>query len=205
MAKSNIPFSQELTIWLKGPKHKTVGGLTRVASEKSFALLLLVLMALPALPLPTAGLSHVFEIIAMLLAIEMIAGRKSIWLPKKTLRRKLGPTIQFKTLPYLIGKIKWLEKYTKPRGSRLLTNRLFLRLVGLVVFLLCIGAFVAPPFTGLDTLPALGVVGIALGLILEDILVLITGVIVGGLGIVAEIGFGSLITIGLKKLYARYL
>lgn len=205
MPQRNIPFSQELSLWLKSPKHKTVGGLTRAASEKSFALLLLVLMALPALPLPTAGLSHIFEAIAMLLALEMMAGRKSIWLPKKTMRRKLGPTIQHKTLPYLIKKIEWLEKYSKPRGSRLLANRFFLRFVGLAVLLLTIGAFVAPPFTGLDTLPSLGVVGIALGLILEDVLVLITGMIVGGLGVVAEIGFGSLITIGIKKLYLRFI
>jgi hypothetical protein len=36
-----------------------------------------------------------------------------------------------------------------------------------------VGAFFAPPFTGLDTLPALGVVLLSLGVLLKDFLVVV--------------------------------
>ena len=51
--------------------------------------------------------------------------------------------------------------------------------IGLVVLLFTLGSFVAPPFSGLDTLPALGVVVIALSLILEDVVITIVGMVIG--------------------------
>jgi hypothetical protein len=51
-------------------------------------------------------------------------------------------------------------------------------------------AFIAPPFSGLDTLPSLGVVLTALGVIFEDILIVIIGFLVGltGIGLVIFLG-----------------
>ena len=48
------------------------------------------------------------------------------------------------------------------------------------------------PFSGLDTLPALGVVLLSLGVLLEDFLVVIVGVVVGVAGVVLEIALGRL-------------
>ena len=56
---------------------------------------------------------------------------------------------------------------------------MFLRILGVVIIAFTLGAFVAPPFSGLDTLPALGVVTIALSIILEDVVVLAIGVFIG--------------------------
>jgi hypothetical protein len=64
-----------------------------------------------------------------------------------------------------------------------------------------IGAFLAPPFSGLDTLPALGVVLVSLGVVLEDIAVVGLGIIAGAGGVALEIvlaraavhGLGSLL------------
>jgi hypothetical protein len=50
----------------------------------------------------------------------------------------------------------------------------------------------APPFSGLDTLPALGVVLLSLGVLLEDFLVVIAGVMVGVAGVLLEITLGRL-------------
>jgi hypothetical protein len=46
-------------------------------------------------------------------------------------------------------------------------QRWFLRLLGLLFVALAIAAAFAPPFSGLDTLPALGAVAVALAIILE--------------------------------------
>jgi hypothetical protein len=68
-----------------------------------------------------------------------------------------------------------------------------LRLVGVLVMGFAIGAAVAPPFSGLDTLPALGAVGVALAIILEDVVVLAIGTIIGTGGIILILTIGAAI------------
>ena len=197
---NNLAFSQELDNWLKSNHPKTIAGLIEASGEKSFAMVFLVLMAIPALPIPTGGVTHVFEVIVMLLALELVIGRTTIWLPQKWFNRRLGKTIEQRSLPYLIKKIKWLEKYARPRFRGVLANRQYLRLVGLIVIFLTLAAFLAPPFSGLDTVPSLGVVLIALGLILEDMVVFIGGLIVGSLGVFITVVFGAALTEAVKQL-----
>ena len=52
-------------------------------------------------------------------------------------------------------------------------------------------AFVAPPFSGLDTLPALGVMFVALSLILRDFLVFLVGCVLGGAGAALTFTLGA--------------
>jgi hypothetical protein len=63
------------------------------------------------------------------------------------------------------------------------------------------GAFFAPPFTGLDTLPALGVVLLSLGVLLEDVIVVAIGLVVGVAGVVLEIVVGSAVVHGVSKIF----
>jgi len=55
----------------------------------------------------------------------------------------------------------------------------------------CVAAFLAPPFTGLDTLPALAVVLLSLGVLLEDFAVVIVGLVIGVAGVAPEIFLGK--------------
>lgn len=196
-----VPFSDEMEAWLKSKQPKTIAGLITVSGEKSFALIFLVLMAIPALPIPTGGITHIFEIIVALLCLELIIGRQTIWLPQKWLHRPLGKNITTRGLPYLIRKIRWLEKYSRPRFRDLLNHRHYLRFVGVTVLALTVGAFFSPPFSGLDTLPAIGVVGISLGLILEDVAVYIAGLVIGVAGIGIEIFLGAAAVETVKRLF----
>src|SRR4051812_127752 len=75
--------SDELEGWLNGDGRKTVGGLIELFEEKSFALLFVLLLGVPALPLPTGGVTHVFEVLAVLLAVQLVVGRDEIWLPQR--------------------------------------------------------------------------------------------------------------------------
>ncbi|MGZ8563705.1 MAG: exopolysaccharide biosynthesis protein, partial [Candidatus Limnocylindria bacterium] len=63
--------------WLREEPPRTLGELIDRFGEKSFALVFILLMAVPALPLPTGGVTHVFEAVAMLVALQLIAGRCS--------------------------------------------------------------------------------------------------------------------------------
>ena len=69
--------------------------------------------------------------------------------------------------------IRRLERYSRPRLSFLFDHRLSNIVFGLLVIAGCVAAFFSPPFTGLDTLPALGVVLLSLAVLLKDILVAI--------------------------------
>ena len=96
---TEVPFSDQLEAWLSADGPKTIGDLGRVFSEKSFAVTILFLMFVPALPLPTGGVTHVFEVIVVLLAVEMIIGARSIWLPARWKDRALGATTTEKGNP----------------------------------------------------------------------------------------------------------
>ena len=82
--------------------------------------------------------------------------------------------------------IRRLERLSRPRLTFLFDHRLSNIVFGVLVIAGCAGAFLAPPFTGLDTLPALGVVLLSLGVLLEDFLVVVVGIVVGAAGVVAR-------------------
>ena len=75
------------------------------------------------------------------------------------------------------------------------------RLLGVVLIAFAVGAALAPPFSGLDTLPALGVVVVCLSMILEDAAILIIGVVVGLVGIVVEVALGAAVVDLFRRLW----
>ena len=83
-------FSDDLERWLRSDEPKTVGTLVTVFREKSFAVAVLLLMLLPAIPAPTGGVTHVFEAITVLLGAEMVMGARTIWLPSRWQHREFG-------------------------------------------------------------------------------------------------------------------
>jgi hypothetical protein len=187
------PFSHELEEWLQRDGDKTLGGLQEVFGERSFAVMILLLMAPAALPLPTGGVTHVLEAVTVLLALEMVAGRRTVWLPDRWRSRSLGPVATEKAIPAVVRLVRRCERFARPRAAGLLDNAWIYRALGLVVGALAIAAALAPPFSGLDTLPALGAVLIALAILLGDLLLAALGLVVGGAGAVLIIAVGAAI------------
>lgn len=193
--------SGQLERWLEGDGEKTLGSLIELFEDKSFAIVFVLLLGVPALPLPTGGATHVFEIIAVLLALELIAGRKEIWLPQRWRKLELAGDRQQRFVTALMKTIRRLERLSQPRLRFLFNHRLSNIVFGLLVVAGSTGAFLAPPFTGLDTLPALGVVLLSLGVLLEDFLVVIAALLVGAAGVVLEIVLGSAAIHGIGTLF----
>jgi hypothetical protein len=162
-----------------------------VFAERTFAVAILVLMFIPALPLPTGGVSHVVEVITVVLAAQMILGRQTPWLPERWKRRELSAATTEKAIPFIVRRIRQVERYSRPRAAWLFEQRWFDRLLGFAVMVFAIGAAIAPPFSGLDTLPALGAVLVALAIILEDVAVLAVGVLAGTGGVVLIFTIGA--------------
>lgn len=184
--------SDRLEHWLAGDQPKTLGGLIDVFGEGSFAIVFVLLMAVPALPLPTGGATHVFEIITMLLALQLIVGRRNVWLPERWRGMDLAGPSRQKFINVLLKRIRGLERFSRPRATWLFGHRLSGSVFGLVVLGLTLTAFLAPPFSGLDTLPSLGVVILALGFLLRDVLLSAVGAVIGAAGVVSVIFLGSI-------------
>jgi hypothetical protein len=192
--------SDPIEQWLLGDGPKTLGSLVEVFEKKSFAVIFVILLGVPALPLPTGGATHVFEVIAMLLSLQLIIGRDEVWLPKRWRRKSLDGTTSKKFVNGLLKVIRWLERFSRPRLRYLFGHRLTNSVFGLVVLLLSIGAFLAPPFTGLDTLPSLGVVVVSLGVLLEDSAIVVAGIALGASGVVLEVVLGRAAFKGIEQL-----
>jgi hypothetical protein len=196
-----VKVSEELERWLRSDGDRTLGTLVDLFESKSFAILFVVLLSVPALPLPTGGATHVFEIIAALTALQLIAGRDRIWLPERWRELDLAGPKQQKFLAGLTRLVRRLERISRPRLTFLFEHRLTNLVFGLLALAGTAGAFLAPPFTGLDTLPALGVVVLSLGVLLEDIAVVIAGIAVGLAGVILEIALGKAAVHGIGSLF----
>jgi hypothetical protein len=192
--------SDQLERWLRTDGDSTLGSLIELFEKKSFAVLFVLLLGVPALPLPTGGATHVFEIIAVLLALELIAGRDQIWLPERWRKLELAGHRQQRFIRALMKLIRQLERFSRPRLRFLFDHRLSNIVFGLLVIGGSAGAFLAPPFTGLDTLPSLGVVLLSLGVLLEDFVVVVVAVVVGGAGVVLEVVLGTAAINGIGNL-----
>ena len=176
-------LSDQLEGWLRSEQPRTIGSLIDVFEEKSFAVLFVLLLALPALPLPTGGVTHVFEVIAMLLALELIVGRRRVWLPERWRAKEIGMPTRERFASTLLPRIRWIERHSHAHLGFLLDHRLAGVVYGAVTLVLVVTAFVAPPFTGLDTVPSIGVVLISLGVLLEDPILGGIGFAVGAAGV----------------------
>ena len=116
-------LSDELEHWLTGDGPKSLGSLIDAFGEKSFAILFVLLLGVPALPLPTGGATHVFEIIAALVALELILGRHSVWLPQRWCALELAGQRKQRFITSLTKLIRRLERLSRPRLSFLFRRR----------------------------------------------------------------------------------
>jgi hypothetical protein len=195
-------ISDRIESWAQSDRPRTLGSLIELFEEKSFAVIFVILLGVPALPLPTGGATHVFEVIAVLLSLQLIAGRDKVWLPRRWREMELAGPRQQRLVRALLKLIRWLERFSRPRLRWVFEHRLSNSLFGLLILVLSVGAFLAPPFSGLDTLPALGAVLVSLAVLLDDFAVLAAGVAVGAAGLVLDAVLGRAAFNGAKQLFS---
>ena len=194
MDDAEEPFSAQLEEWFARDGKKSIGGLSERFGPRSFAIVFIVLMAVPAIPAPTGGVTHVLEIVTMILALELVVGRTEVWIPKRWRGSELKGVTGPRFSAALLRRIRQVERISRPRFAHLLERRVTGVIFGAIVFVLALTAFLAPPFSGLDTLPSIGVVLLSLGVLLGDIAIAGAGIATGALGLALVIGIGRAIT-----------
>jgi hypothetical protein len=187
-----LSVRQQLEKIIKDDTQHTIGDLSKAFGEKSFAFLFLILMILPALPLPTGGITHVLEVIVIILAAQLLVGRQNLWLPRSLKEKSLPMSLRKGMLSQVNKKLIWIERHSKRRAPHLVSSKLAIQFNAFIIIIMSLLAIIAPPFTGLDTLPSLSIVFISLAIILDDFYLLIVGYIAGlvGGGLIAVLGLG---------------
>ena len=176
---SSGKVSDQIERWLDESDDHTVGALLDLFEEKSFALLFIILLGVSALPLPTGGATHVFDVVAVIVAAQLVLGRDTVWIPKRWRKLQLAGSKQRRFLNGLLKFLRFLERFSRPRLRILFDHRASDVVFGLTVIAFTTGVFFAVPFSGLDTLPALGVVLVSVGVLLADFAIVVVGWFVG--------------------------
>lgn len=175
----------------------TVGEIKNSLHERGFG----VLMAIAALPLcipvpVPPGYTTIFAIPLFIIAIQMVWGLDSPWLPKwlekKEITRKSLARLVEKATPLL----RKIEKLLKPRLTYIEVHT-WEKVIGLFAFVFTISIAIPLPLTNLP--PGYGILIMSLGLLSKDGITIIIGMIIGVLGV----GITAIILIlGKKALFA---
>ena len=146
----------------------SVGELTDTIGGKSFGLLLVILALPSAIPVPAVGYSTPFGICVAILAVQMLIGRKSAALPKWIKKIHLPLKVVQKMGRFAIGFLKKTETIIRPRYSWIHTRAGHSLLSIAILFMA--GCMIIP-LPGTNTLPAMAIFVIGVGICEEDGLV----------------------------------
>lgn len=157
------------------PEKVTLADILLLAGERIFGFLLVILSLPSALPVPAPGYSTPFGVLIFLLAVQLVAGAKTPWLPAKMLNHQ----IQLSTVQgFLKAGLPWLrriEAIARPRLSYICTTLPGRVTIGVAIALMAISMMI--PIPGTNTLPAMGIFVTAFGLSEDDSAISLGGLV----------------------------
>lgn len=181
-----MKLSKELAVIFSGKDGKaTVGSILDHIDTKSYGVLLTILSLPSALPIPAPGYSVPFAIAIGFVAKDLARGMDSPNLPKSVTKREIKlkeGSFVFKAMQKFLS---FFEYFVRPRFSFLFNKKWFRKVLGwMVVF--CAASMTIPiPLT--NTIPAFGIFLMAMGMIEEDFLFALAGILVALSGVIFAI------------------
>ncbi|MGE0754836.1 MAG: exopolysaccharide biosynthesis protein [Alphaproteobacteria bacterium] len=158
----------------------SLGSLVRTMHERGFALLMMILVLPNCVPIPIPpGMSTVFSIPLLFLAIQMLWGSKGLWLPENLKQKRISKSILAKAVGIATPRLHKIERIMKPR-LHALASPSSEQLVGFMWLLFSISIAVPLPMT--NFLPGVGILISALGLLGRDGLIMLLGFVIGLMG-----------------------
>lgn len=180
------PLSAVLLDELTEGETVTLGELRDRLARRGFGLLM-ILLALPTLiPVLPPGSAAAIGLLYILLSLQMLFGKDEPWLPKRLSRYRLSArtiaALRTRGIPFL----RRVERFSRPRPL-LLDERIVSRGVAFIVLVL--GIVLLSPLPFLNTLPALAVLLMGIGLLNRDGVFIAAGLLLTAVVLLA-IGFG---------------
>jgi hypothetical protein len=145
-----------------GPDGLTIRDIRDRMDERAFGLLILIL-TIPCLVPALYGVPQVLGIPILLLAGQILVGRKEPWLPEGVLKRRVPKAWLDRMADFATKRMGWFERLSRPRLSWLATGvgerlaALFMILATLTIVL---------PMT--NTVPSVALALLSVGLIQRD-------------------------------------
>ena len=153
-----------------------LGSLRTALGDRSFAALLVVFSSINLIPILPPGSTLIFGIPPLIIAVQMILGHQSVWLPKRLLDQSFSAP-RFKSIMRAVTpRLRRIEHYIKPRlwPFPVMMGE---RLVGVLCALLSI--LVILPIPGANWIPAFAMVLMGLSLSQRDGILLTLGLSIG--------------------------
>ncbi|MEN9208623.1 MAG: exopolysaccharide biosynthesis protein [Gloeomargarita sp. GMQP_bins_120] len=160
-------LSKKLQDWVEQPDPPpvvTVRDVLSYGGDSSWGMVFALLSFPSALPLPAPGYSTPFGVMILLLAVQWLAGRSIPWLPPWFLRRQVTWETWSRWVKAGIPWLQRLERLTCPRWEVVTQQGHWV--LGWLVALMAVSMII--PLPGTNTIPALGIFCIGLGLIEGD-------------------------------------
>lgn len=163
----------------------TVRCIRNALADRSLATFLVFTCLINMLPFPP-GSTIVLGVPVVIVALQMVAGRPTVWLPEFFLKRSLSPRAFAAMTRRLIPLLKMLERWVRPRAWPFSTRRKAERIVGLIALILGVAVILPVPFG--NWLPAFACAICGLALSERDGFWLTIGVVVGMISVLIIFG-----------------
>tara|TARA_B110000459_G_scaffold34872_1_gene37030 strand:- start:1445 stop:2107 length:663 start_codon:yes stop_codon:yes gene_type:complete len=177
-ASQPLPLGETLQELLNANDERglSINEITCAVGEKGFGLLLIVLSLPSALPIPAPGYSTPFGVVMALIALQMIRGRKVIWLPQGLGTIRIKPKLAKTMLGTASKFLSKIERCIRPRQKWIRGRTGQVSLAFVVLNMACL-MMLPIPLT--NTFPAMVIFMIGVGLSEEDGLLAIGAFTVG--------------------------
>ena len=144
--------------------------------ERGFGFLLFIFALPAAVPLPGLGINVIIALPLLFLTAQQAMGRHTIWIPEKMKYKSISRARFEAMLEHALPLISKIEVLIRPRLG-VITQGTFGNLIGLVGLIMALSICVPLPLT--NTVPAMGIALMALGVIMRDGLAVISGALLG--------------------------
>lgn len=171
----------------------TLADILDLSGERTFGFLFVLLSLPSALPIPAPGYSIPFGIVMCVLAVQLIIGRQRPWLPTAWQQKGFELNQVQKVTKAGVPWLRRIEMFSRPRFTTICTSYPGRVVLGIAIALMSISMMI--PIPGTNTLPAVGIFVIGFGLLDDDGLISLVGLM---LCLVAASVSSTILFVGVK-------
>lgn len=146
-----------------GPDGLSLGEIRDRLDERAYGLLILIL-AVPCLVPALYGVPQIIGVPILILAGQLVLGRKEPWLPDAVLRRRIGKAWLDRMADFADKRMGWIERLSRPRLRALAATDFAERFAGL--WMIVATLTIVLPMT--NTVPSVALALLAAGLLQRD-------------------------------------
>ncbi|HLE78651.1 MAG TPA: exopolysaccharide biosynthesis protein [bacterium] len=180
-------LSAILAEMLRGDDPVTVGELADRVQRRGFGLLMIVLALPTFIPVLPPGVAVVVGLLYFLLGVQMLWGLPQPWLPQRVRAYRLTGRGLRRLRERGVPLLRRLEELSRERPLPI-DEGIITRAIAVVMCV--IGVILVLPIPFFNTLPALSVLALGVGLLNRDALFLVAGLAIAS-GAIAVVVFGA--------------